>query len=132
MHQVNVKLNRKEKGFTIVEALVSLVILAIILLGLLAGVLKSYEIVIRNQIRDEAIKTAQEILEDLRNRDFDNLPTSLDPITRQIRSYSVTLTPNITITDIVRGQVKKISLTINWNYKGKSYSYKTETLIRRE
>jgi type II secretory pathway pseudopilin PulG len=128
----NVLLNKKEKGFTIIEALVSLTILAIILIGLLAGILKSYEIVVRNQIRDEAVKTAQEILEDLRNRDFDNLPNSLSPITRQIRNSSITFTPTINITDVVQGDVKKVSITINWNYKGKTYSYTTETLIRRE
>ncbi len=128
----NVLLNNKNKGFTIVEALVSLVILAIILLGLLAGVLKSYEIAIRNQIRDDAVKTAQELLEDIRNQNFDNLPTSISPITKQIRNYSVTFTPNLTITDVVQGQVKKISLTISWTYKGKNYSYTAETLIRRE
>jgi len=106
--------------------------LAIILLGLLAGVLKSYELVVRNQIRDEAVKTAQEILDELRNSNFDNLPTSKSPITRQIRNYSVTLTPSINVTDIIQGQVKKITITVSWNYKGKSYSYTAETLIRRE
>ncbi len=128
--QANVLLNKK--GFTIVEALVSLTILAIVLLGLLAGVLKSYELVVRNQIRDEAVKTAQEILDELRNSNFDNLPTSKSPITRQIRNYSVTLTPNINVTDVIQGQVKKVTVTISWNYKGKSYSYTAETLIRRE
>ncbi len=126
----NVLLNKK--GFTIIEALVSLSILAIVLLGLLAGVLKSYEIVVRNQIRDDAVKITQEILEEMRNSDFDNLPTSISPISRQIRNYSVTFTPEIDITDVIQGQVKKVSITVNWSYKGKNYSYTAETLIRRE
>ncbi len=132
MHPTNVLLNNKEKGFTIVEALVSLTILAIVLLGLLAGVLKSYELVVRNQIRDEAVKVAQEILEEIRDSNFNNLPTSKSPLSRQVRNYTITFTPNISVVDLIQGQVKKVSVTINWSYKGKSYSYTAETLVRRE
>ena len=53
---------KQNKGFTIIEALVALVILSLILIGLLSAALTSYRISLNNKIRDEAVKIAQEKL----------------------------------------------------------------------
>ncbi len=54
--------NKHSKGFTLIEALVSIVILSLILIGLLSAMLTSYKISLRNQVRDEAVQIAREYI----------------------------------------------------------------------
>ena len=51
---------KQNKGFTLIEALVSLVILSLILIGLLSGSLTAYKISFKNKVRNEAVRLARE------------------------------------------------------------------------
>lgn len=129
--------NNKE-GFTIIEVLVSLVIFAVALLGMLAAMINIKGMNIRNSIRDEAIKASQEIFNDLRNSAYASIgnrgSSPCDPadnstsFTRQLRSFDVLFgrTDNVTIGT----NMKQVDLILCWEYKGKAYSYKNSTLIR--
>ncbi len=51
---------KQDKGFTLIEALVSLVILSLILIGLLSASLIAYRISFNNKVRNEAVRLAKE------------------------------------------------------------------------
>lgn len=131
-------MQNKLKGFTLIEVLVSLVIFAVALLGMLAAMINIKGINIRNSIRDEAIKASQEIFNGLRNSTYASIGNQgsnpCDPadnstsFTRQLRSFNVLFgrTDNVTVGTIM----KQVDLTLCWEYKGKPYFYKNSTLIR--
>lgn len=121
---------KKEKGFTLVEALVSLTLLAVLLLGLLGGLVLSYEVSIRNILRDEAVKIASEYMEAYRDYNPQDIPDSLqEDVNRQIRNKTFTYTVNIQSQSVVAGYMKIVTITVTWTYKGQTYTHKIETLV---
>jgi len=123
---------KSKEGYTLVETLIAMFIFAILLLGLLAGLIATYDFSTRNLIRDEAIKIAQETLEKYRYKNFDDINSENKTVTRQIRNNNITFNVSTTVTDEVAGEMKRVTAYISWNYKGKNYSYQIETLIRKE
>ncbi len=125
------------KGFTIIEVVIAMFIFTILLLGLLAGFLKSYQIQTLNEMRNEAIKIAQEEIERYRNENFESIPnTNIDcssgsSIRRQIRKTYVDFMIGRRITEEVTDSIKRVEITVCWNYKGKQYSYTTQSLITK-
>jgi len=51
---------QNKKGFTLIEALVSLAIFSLILIGLLSAMLTAYKITLENKLRNEAVQIARE------------------------------------------------------------------------
>ena len=124
------------KGFTIVEVLVALFLFSFLMLGLLGGFLKTYQYQAKNEFRNEAIKLAEQELEKYRNLDYsaitpvsNDCTSSTEKIQRQIRNAYIEYTIAREITEEIPNSVKKIVITVCWNYKGKSYNYSAETLI---
>jgi len=57
-----INVNRNRKGFTLIEVLVSLVLLAIILIGSLLALNLVQRLTLKNILRDEALAIAQRVL----------------------------------------------------------------------
>ncbi|WP_457624701.1 prepilin-type N-terminal cleavage/methylation domain-containing protein [Persephonella sp.] len=123
---------KKKEGYSLVELLVAMFIFVVLLLGLLAGLLLAYDISVRNLARDEAVKIAQEFSEKYRSMKFENVHSENASVTRQIRNSNITYNVSSTVTDELAGEIKRVLITVTWNYKGKNYSYQLETLLRRE
>ncbi len=123
------------KGFTLIEALVSIVILSLILIGLLSSMIIAYKISLRNQIRNEAVHIAKEKLNLFR----ENLDTNIfshencedandnDAVIRRIR--------NINYKYYVVGKVQEKGYVYEVNIKvcdkDKKEIYKAKTLVSK-
>ncbi len=126
---------RDSKGFTLIEALVSIVILSLILIGLLSSMIIAYKISLRNQIRNEAVHIAKEKLNLFR----ENLDTNIfshencedandnDAVIRRIR--------NIDYKYYVVGKVQEKGYVYEVNIKvcdkDKKELYKAKTLVSK-
>lgn len=68
---------KKKTGFTLIEALIAIILLSICAMGFFASLHTGFKIT--NEIRENMIATSiiQEEIEELRKTSFDNLPTSL-------------------------------------------------------
>lgn len=125
-----VKLSKKNKGFTLIEVLISMIILTVLLLGLLGALAKAIDLNVRNYLRDEAVKIAQEKLEEYRNIGFDNVVSGNSTLSVPFRNNNYTFTLNSNVDDF--SDFKKITLTVNWSYKGKNYTYSLYTALRKD
>lgn len=125
------------RGFTLVEMLVAMVIILVALLGLVQATLLSIEHNLKNLLRDEAVRLAEEqmnVLKSLPINDVSYNPPSSsglkattnqavhsiagNPVVRYFGTfpgnYAIYLTINNLTSDNSR---KSIQVTVGWNYK---------------
>jgi type IV pilus assembly protein PilV len=121
------------KGFSLVEMVIAMVIILVSLLGLVQATLLSIDSNVSNMFRDEAIRIAEEqmnILKSLPVSDT-NLPTGTtcansvtppitSPVTRNFRNITKTYAVCATITNLLPapGDSKKsIQVAVGWDHK---------------
>lgn len=141
---------RQSRGFTLIEALVALLLLAIVLLGLAAGLLAAMRHNILNHLRDGAKNLAMECAENVRNSlnlaagsvacngggavEVDSPCTDLTKSTpelvkRKIRNFVASYRLGWDVKD--GGDVYEVRITVCWSHGGKDYSHSITTLIPR-
>jgi competence protein ComGC len=132
--------NNNNKGATLLEMLISLLILLIVSLALTQSALLGISTNVINSLRDEAVNVA-----DMRMNQLESLPftsTVTDPglapgcapetgIARNLRRITMTYTPTRCITDIDADN-KQIAITVAWNYKGIAYTHGTVSIMRKQ
>ena len=138
------------RGITLIEILISFVLVTVTSLALIQSALVAMNTNVINELRNEAVKVAEQRMNDLRSESFTASFTSPDlvqtggqlkkdpAVTRNIRATSCDFTPWRTVTDIdvdpATGQanLKQIYLTIRWTYKNVNYQHSVSTVVRRQ
>jgi type IV pilus assembly protein PilV len=125
---------RNSRGFTLIEVLVGLVVLLLGLLGALVGVVAVADHNLMNNLRNEAIKLAQEEMENTRNESYAGLVSGsfdLPTVQRDFRKGQVAFQVRREIsTSASTSLVKKIGITVRWVYRGATHSYVLESIIK--
>jgi prepilin-type N-terminal cleavage/methylation domain-containing protein len=132
-----------KRGFTLVEVLVTLMILAFGMMATFIGIMAALDHNLMNEMRNDAMKLAQEQEEAARNMPYANIPTipTTQTITRQVRktlvSYQVAFsTPAIALSGIGLGMTLvqfDVSWTYknNWTLKNQTYHCVLQTIVRQ-
>jgi len=121
-------IRNSQRGFTLVEVLVALVIVAIILLGNMAALSLSYRKNLQNILRDEAVKVAQEEME--RYRDSGACDASVTR-TRQIRNYQWNFTVNCDENPL-SGGITQVTIRVSWQYpEGQNHSFRMVSYVQQ-
>ncbi len=134
-------LNRS--GFTLIEVMIAFVIILIVMLGLLNLTGQVVTVSVKNTVRDEAIKVAEEVMAQVKALPYDDISTmtynqlrkKIDPnssasnITRNFRNFYMTYTPEISV--ITYSNAKVINVTVTWSYRWDNYSHVISSLVRR-
>lgn len=141
-HRIHHVLSGK-KGFTLIEVLFALSIILITMLGLYKVTEMSMMTNMRNLIRDEGVKVAQEVINRIKAEPFSSITTGQwqpddfaalgyqnAEVTRNFRGFSVTYNLAATVTDY-SNEVKQIDVTVTWPYKGVNYSHTISSMVRK-
>ena len=121
---------------TLVEVLVSLVIVFIVFLGLSSSGLVVLNENIKNELRDEAVSMADSAVQDARRALFDDLAigTTADNVLRQVRNVNRPFTVTRTVTDL-DGDNRQVTINVAWTRTEgsltRSYSHQVVTVVRR-
>jgi type II secretory pathway pseudopilin PulG len=120
---------------TLVEVLVSLVIVFIIFLGLSGSGLVVLNENIKNEMRDEAVSVADNAVQAARRTSFDNLVTlPADNVLRLVRNVNRPFTVTQTVTSL-DGDNRQVTVNVGWtrleNAQIRSYSHQVATIVRR-
>jgi len=115
------------QGFTLLEALIAITLLALMMLALYRSAAMIMTRNVENTLNDEAVKVANEVIEDLRNQGFSSLSSGTETITRRVRGFTQTFTVEKTVINF--STAARVTVTVRWTYGGKSHSYSMVTVI---
>lgn len=135
---------RNKKGMTLVEVMIAMLLSLIIFLALMQTSLISINQNMRNILRDEAGRIAEERMSGLKNLPFDHADLNDDTavgtgttridatgISRTIRNFSVEFAPITTVVDDVNTTTKELRVTVAWTWRGQTFTHSVTTVLKR-
>ena len=133
---------KDKKGLTLIEVMISLVVLLLVFLALLQTALVSIESNMTNVLRDEAVNIAEEKMNVERNAPFNNLvlgTTVLPPEQRDIRNIvDFTYTVTRTVTELKTNNIRRVDIKVDWDWKDRTaanndaYSHTISAILRNQ
>ena len=126
---------KNNDGMTLVEVLVSLVIVFVVFLGISSSGLVVLNENIKNELRDESVSVADNAVQVARRTPFDNLATlAAGNVLRQVRNVNRPFTVTRTVADL-DGDNRQVTINVAWTRieggQTRSYSHQVVTIVRR-
>jgi len=133
------KFKPKEAGFTLVEVVVVLSILATVITFSTILFYEGIRYVETSKVRNQAIALAEQKIENIRNTDYDSISTTEpNPLEDTKNLSNVTFTRNVDVaaspSDIPSSNddIKKITVTVSWTDTAGSKSVRLVTYRARQ
>ncbi len=140
---------RHEGGFTLIEVMVTLIILAFGMLASIFGIMAASDHAFMNELRNDAMKLAQEEMDVVRNTPYSTIGNTVQTVNRQVRKatvpYTVTLTqkavlyntvPASEATALPANGMQLVQVEVDWTHKSpgknpRTFSYTAQTIVRQ-
>lgn len=122
---------RNNRGMTLIEVMVAMLILMIASMAIMQTAVVAYQNNARNIIRDEAVRIADEQINEQLNRPFDSLLSGTSPsvtLNRTVRNYQVGYTVTTTVVAIGSSDTKQIEVLVAWAFRGAPAIHRVTTI----
>lgn len=127
---------RTEKGFSLVEVMVALLVSLVTFLAVLETATLAIHTNLRNALRDEAVNVADISMNEARDVTFNATTDDLlagtvnSTVTRNFRGADRDYAIRRTVTN-VNADNKQVNVTVTWAWKGQTHTHVIQTLRRR-
>lgn len=118
-------------GFTLVELLAAMVIMLVGLLGLLQSVNIAMEYNLKNQMRNEVVRVAQDAMNDMRSQAFDSVSTTTRVVPTSLRNISRNYTVKRSVIATGTDASRKYQVDVRWKFKNVSTTHSVMTVRSR-
>jgi type IV pilus assembly protein PilV len=139
-------LRNNNKGFSLVEMVIAMVIILIGLLGLVQATLLSIDSNVSNVFRDEAVRLAEERMDRLKSLPVtdESLPPAVNqcdatPVKRNVRNLTESYQVCTTIVNLNNDKTRKsVQVVVGWDHKkenppktltGKEFEYSMTSIV---
>lgn len=120
-------------GFTLVEIMVSIVILMVALLGTFESINLAMDKNLENQLRQKGMALAEQQMNDLKARPFENITGTATKSFVRIASNStfknISVERRIDNLSASNTQTKQISIRVWWRYRNRPYEHQVSSSI---
>jgi len=123
--------NRKEKGISLIEVLVTMFLLAVVLLTLDSVFIYGLKLLSRSKQVTLATQIAQEEMEFIRNQNFDDILILDSSFTHENLSSLLNGQGILAIEDGPGDDIKKITASVAWDYRGNQMRKDVVTYMTR-
>jgi len=133
--------NRKKKafkresrndGFTLIEVLVTLLILTVVLTALLSCFIQGFDILTRMKQMTIATQSIQKELESIRSLPYSDILSLDDTFTNDNLTYLENSSGIINLEDSVGSEIKKLTVSLTWTYRGRQLRKEVVTYITKK
>jgi prepilin-type N-terminal cleavage/methylation domain-containing protein len=128
---MRIAVNRKSRGFTLIEVLVAICILVIGMLAVLSALVTTMEQNLNNLSMDEAVRSAEQQMNQLRNTSFTGLTNGNLPIARNFRNFTRTFNVVWTVTNLSASS-RTIQVVVSWTHKGILHQHSVTSIMSSE
>jgi type II secretory pathway pseudopilin PulG len=127
-----IKRKKREEGLTYVEVLVTMVIFGVALIALLSCFLHGFNVLSRMRQTVIATQSIQKELELIRNMPFNDILTLDSSFTNESLSLLESSSGAVNIEDSLGDDIKKLTVSVFWSYRGKQMRKDVVTYITRK
>lgn len=120
-----------ESGFTLVELLAAMVIMLVGLLGLLQSVNIAMEYNLKNQMRNEVVRVAQDAMNDMRSRAFNSVSSKTTTVHSSLRNINRTYSVKRNVLFTGTSSSRKYQVDVRWKYKNVSTTHSVMSVRSR-
>jgi len=122
---------KTNKGFTLVEFLVAIVILLVGLLGLLQTINIALQHNLNTQLRSEAVVVGDKMLATELAKGFDQVSTTTRNMTENRQILNAYKSYSAQRTGATLSNSKQVNFRVWWKHKGTTYNHETFSVISK-
>lgn len=124
--------NKKEEGLSLIEVLITIFLLSVVLLTLVSVFIYGFNLLARTKQVTLATQITQEEMEFIRNKAFDDILILASSFTHENLSFLQSGQGILAVDDGPGDNIKKITVSVTWNYRGSQLRKDVVTYMTRE
>lgn len=124
--------NKKQKGFSLIEVLITILLLAFVLMTLISVFIYGFNLLSKTKQTTLATQIAQEEVELIRNMPFDDILTLSPSFSHDSLSLLEGSEGSLAIEEGPGDDIKKLTVRVRWVYRGNNMIKDVVTYITRE
>ncbi|UCE21520.1 MAG: type II secretion system protein [Candidatus Aminicenantes bacterium] len=122
----------KQGGFTLIEVLITIMMLAVVLTALLSCFIQAFDILTRMKQMTIATQSIQSELELIRSMRYNDILTLDNTFTNDSLAYLENSSGIINLEDSLGAEIKKLTVSVTWTYRGRQMQKEIVTYVTKK
>lgn len=123
---------KKKKGFSLIEVMITILLLTVVLSALLSCFVQGFDILMRMKQMTAATQAIQNELELIRNMHYSDILSMDNSFTNDSFSLLDNSSGIISLEDSVGAEIKKLTVSVTWTYRGKTMRKEVVTYVTKK